>query len=80
MSPNVKMGLPQGLECARLGLWEYAHLPATVLHMFCSTIKQAARLLLLLGCTCSLSSCGAIGSILSYLVSLPANLFNAICP
>ncbi len=38
------------------------------------------RLFLLLGCTCCLSSCGTIGSILDYLVSLPGNLFNAICP
>ncbi len=45
-----------------------------------NTFKQALRLFLLLGCTCLLSSCGAIGSILGYILSLPGNLFNAICP
>ncbi len=49
--------------------------------MFCSSaLRQAARLFLLLGCTCLLSSCGTIGSILSYLISLPANLISAIVP
>ncbi len=49
--------------------------------MICSTkLTQAACLALLLGCPCCLCSCGTIGSILSYLISLPGNLFNAIVP
>ncbi len=49
--------------------------------MICSSVlRKALRLLLLLGCTCSLSSCSAIGGLLSYLISLPANLLDAIIP
>ncbi len=42
--------------------------------MYHSAIKQALRLLILLGCTCCLSSCGLIGRILS----IPFNLIDAI--
>ncbi len=49
--------------------------------MSCSTaIRQASRLFLLLGCTCLLSSCSTIGSILGYLLSLPGNLIKAFIP
>ncbi len=47
---------------------------------FSSLHKQALRLFLLLGCTCCLSSCGTIGSIIKYLFQLPANLIRAIVP
>ena len=43
-------------------------------------VRQAARLVLLLACACCLSSCSTIGDILGYILSLPGNLFNAICP
>ncbi len=77
----MKLGLHGGAGCARLGLWEYAHPCEPDQYMICTSIlKQTARLFLLLGCTCSLSSCGTIGSILGYLISLPGNLFNAIVP
>ncbi len=49
--------------------------------MSCSSaITRALRLFLLLGLTCSLSSCGTIGSVLGYLLSLPGNLLNALVP
>ncbi len=49
--------------------------------MSCSSmLRQASGLVLLLGCTCCLSSCSTMGSILGYLLSLPGNLFRAIVP
>lgn len=43
-------------------------------------MKVGVRVLLLLGCAVSLSSCGTIGSILSYLINLPINILKAACP
>lgn len=43
-------------------------------------LKGSVRILVLLGCAASLTSCGTIGSILSYLINLPINLLKAACP
>ncbi len=39
-----------------------------------------ARLFLLLGCTCCLSSCSAVGSVFGLLVSIPVTLLKVIVP
>ena len=31
-------------------------------------------------CTCMLTSCSMVGSLLNYVVSLPFKLINAVCP
>ena len=47
---------------------------------FSSIHRQAMRLALLLTCSCCLTSCSTIGSIFSYILSLPGQLLNAIIP
>lgn len=48
--------------------------------IFRQTARIAIRLSLALFCALALSSCSTIGSILNYLVSLPFNLIDAVCP
>lgn len=43
-------------------------------------LKASLRLLLLAMCAVGLTSCGTIGSLLSYLISLPMNIIDAIVP
>ncbi len=43
-------------------------------------IRQAAQLALLFSCTCCLTSCSTVGSILGYFLSLPGALLNAVIP
>ncbi|GEM_PF-1795331 len=43
-------------------------------------LRLSVRALLLAGCAVGLTSCGTIGSILSYLINLPLNLLQAVRP
>lgn len=43
-------------------------------------LKASVRTLVLLGSAVCLTSCGTIGSILSYLINLPINILKAACP
>lgn len=49
-------------------------------NMMAGIVKTSLRVLLLAVCSVSLSSCGTIGSLLSYLISLPMNIIDAIIP
>lgn len=48
--------------------------------MYRHTARIAGRVALVLFCMLALSSCSTVGSVLNYLVSLPLNLINAVCP
>lgn len=45
-----------------------------------SLSRIGIRIALLVGCSLFLTSCGTVGSILNYLISLPLNILKAVCP
>lgn len=42
--------------------------------------KIGVRVMVVIGCAVCLSSCGTIGSLLSYLINLPLNILDAVIP
>ncbi len=74
-------GCHLGLNVLGYGRGNIHAFKKTTVPMTSSTIlKQASRLLLLLGCTCLLSSCSAIGSVFSFIITLPITLVQLIIP
>ncbi len=48
--------------------------------VFRARINILLRFVLLFFCTSMLTSCGMVGGLLNYLISLPFKVFNAVCP